>query len=86
MLERLLERVSISEYKYSFILKGGMLIIAMVGIDTRTTIDLDATIKGQMLTETEIVDIVNEIITIPVEDNVIFKFKGIYMSSNKQEL
>jgi len=77
MLERLLERVSISEYKYSFILKGGMLIAAMVGIDTRTTMDLDATIKGQTLTETEIVDIVNEIITIPVEDNVIFKFKGI---------
>ena len=77
MLERLLERVSVSQYKYSFILKGGMLIAAMVGIDTRTTMDLDATIKGQTLTETEIIDIVNEIIKIPIEDNVIFKFKGI---------
>ena len=77
MLERLLERVSVSQYKHSFILKGGMLIAAMVGIDTRTTMDLDATIKGQTLTETEIIDIVNEIINIPIEDNVIFKFKGI---------
>lgn len=46
MLERLLERVSISKYRDNFILKGGMLIAAMVGIDTRTTMDLDATIKG----------------------------------------
>ena len=37
MLERLLERVTVSKYKHSFILKGGMLIAAMVGIDTRTT-------------------------------------------------
>ena len=47
MLERFLERVSVSDYKESFILKGGMLIAAMVGIDTRTTMDMDATKKGK---------------------------------------
>jgi len=47
MLERFLERISVSKYKDNFILKGGMLIAAMVGIDTRSTMDLDATIKGQ---------------------------------------
>jgi len=46
MLERLLERISLSEYKHNFILKGGMLVAAMVGIDARSTIDMDATIKG----------------------------------------
>ena len=46
MLERFLERISVSKYKDNFILKGGMLIAAMVGIDTRTTMDMDATIKG----------------------------------------
>ena len=46
MLERFLERVSLSKYKHNFILKGGMLIAAMVGIDTRTTMDMDAAIKG----------------------------------------
>lgn len=46
MLERLLERISVSEYKWKFILKGGMLISAMVGLDSRTTMDMDATIKG----------------------------------------
>ena len=46
MLERLLERISVSSYKQNFILKGGFLISAMVGLDTRATMDLDVTIKG----------------------------------------
>ena len=45
MLERLLERISISEYKWSFILKGGMLISAIVGLDSRTTMDMDVLLK-----------------------------------------
>lgn len=51
MLERLLERISLSEYSDKFILKGGMLVAAMVGIDTRSTMDMDATIKGIALSE-----------------------------------
>lgn len=46
MLERLLERISLSKYKHNFILKGGFLISAIVGLDTRATMDLDTTIKG----------------------------------------
>ena len=46
MLERLLERVSVSKYRNNFILKGGFLIAAMVGLDTRATMDMDATLKG----------------------------------------
>ena len=46
MMERFLERISLSEYKNQFILKGGMLVAAMVGLDARATMDLDATIKG----------------------------------------
>ena len=46
MLERLLERISLSPYKNNFILKGGFLISAIVGLDTRATMDLDTTIKG----------------------------------------
>lgn len=48
MMERFLERISLSEYKDRFILKGGMLVAAMVGLDARATMDLDATIKGAM--------------------------------------
>lgn len=77
MLERFLERITVSRYKDNFILKGGMLIAAMVGIDTRTTMDMDATIKGQNLTEAEITDIIKDILSTEVDDNVIFFFRGI---------
>lgn len=77
MLERFLERISISCYKDSFILKGGMLIAAMVGIDTRTTMDMDATIKGQTLTEAQIIGIIEDVLNVPIEDNVIFAIKRI---------
>ena len=51
MMERLLERISVSSYRDHFILKGGFLIAAMVGLDTRATMDMDATIKGIPLSE-----------------------------------
>jgi hypothetical protein len=51
MLERLLERISVSKYRDAFILKGGMLIASMVGIGSRTTMDMDATVKGYQLSE-----------------------------------
>ena len=46
MMERFLERISLSPYQDKFILKGGMLVAAMVGLDARSTMDLDATVKG----------------------------------------
>ena len=46
MLERFLERVSLSSYRENFIIKVGFLISSMVGLDTRATMDMDATIKG----------------------------------------
>ena len=49
MLERVLERISISKYEDMFVLKGGMLIAAMVGINGRTTMDMDATLRGYPL-------------------------------------
>ena len=59
MLERLLERISVSKYKNDFILKGGMLISAMVGINTRSTMDMDTTIKGQAVNKDNITKILN---------------------------
>ena len=51
MFERLLERLSKSLYKDKFILKGGMLVAALVGIDNRSTMDIDATIRAFRLNE-----------------------------------
>lgn len=72
MLERLLERISLSPYKYNFILKGGFLISAIVGLDTRATMDLDTTIKGFTLTHETIREIFSQICSVPVEDDVNF--------------
>lgn len=70
MLERLLERISISKYKNQFILKGGMLIAAIVGIDARATMDMDATVRGFELTEKELENVINQILAVPIDDGV----------------
>lgn len=77
MLERLMERISLSEYKYNFIIKGGFLISAIVGLDTRATMDLDTTIKGFTLTHEAIHTIFSEICAVEVADDVTFEIAGI---------
>jgi len=77
MLERLLERISLSEYKWKFVLEGGMLISAMVGLDSRTTMDMDATIKGIDFTKDNLLSVFEEIIKVSVQDDVKFILKGI---------
>ena len=69
MLERLLERISLSTYKNNFILKGGFLISVIVGLDTRATMDLDTTIKGFTLTHESIRRIFKEICAVEIEDD-----------------
>ena len=68
MLERLLERIYLSPFHDRFILKGGMLIAAMVGIDTRSTMDMDATIRGIPLSEAALAEAMKEILACPVDD------------------
>jgi len=72
MLERLLERISLSEYRNNFILKGGFLIAAIVGLDTRATMDLDTTIKGFPLTHESIKEIFEKICAMKLEDDITF--------------
>ena len=85
MLERFLERISISKYKDNFILKGGMLISAVLGIDSRTTMDMDTTIKGFKLTEENVSKIINEICNIKVNDNVNFEVQKIELIREDDE-
>ena len=85
MLERLLERISISKYKDNFILKGGMLISAMLGIDSRTTMDMDTTIKGFPLTKDNITNIMDEICNIEIDDNVTLKINKVELIREDDE-
>lgn len=77
MLERLLERISLSKYKNNFILKGGFLISAIVGIDSRTTMDLDTTIKGIKLDKEVLKTVLDEICNIDLNDNIKFEILGL---------
>lgn len=77
MLERLLERISISKYQPHFILKGGFLIAAMVGLDTRATMDMDATIKGLPVTKEMVKRMFMDICSTKIEDDVDFSFNKI---------
>ena len=73
MFERFLARLSQSEYRDKFVIKGGMLIAAIVGLDTRSTMDLDTTLKGLPLTKEKILDAVNTISKIDLGDDVSFE-------------
>ena len=75
--ERFLERLSKSKYKFNFVIKGGLLISSIIGIDNRTTMDMDTTIKGVPLQEEVIRNIVSEIINVKVDDGIDFEITDI---------
>ena len=77
MLERFLERMSLSPYRENMILKGGFLIAAMVGIDKRSTMDMDTTMKGLPVSREEIEKILREIVAVEIDDGVTFEIKSI---------
>lgn len=73
MFERLLVRLSASEYKEKFILKGGMLVAAIVGLDNRATMDLDTTLKNLPLTPDAIRSALEQVCAMPSDDDVTFE-------------
>lgn len=77
MFERFLARLSVSEYSDKFIVKGGMLIAAIVGLDTRSTMDLDTTLRNLPLTEENVRRAVEGIFAIFLEDDVTFEMVSI---------
>lgn len=77
MFERFLERLSLSEYSDKFVVKGGMLIAAIVGLDTRSTMDLDTTLRNLPLTEEQISVALSTICKIELKDDVLFKIKTV---------
>ena len=85
MMERFLERVSLSDYKDNFIIKGGMLITSMVGISMRSTMDIDTTVKGQDLNIENAQRIVSEIAAIQLDDGVSFIIKDVETIMDEME-
>ena len=77
MMERFLERISVSKYKDNFILKGGMLLTSIVGNSFRTTMDIDTSINGFKLDEQTASRIIEEIASISLDDEITFKLNRI---------
>lgn len=73
LMERLLERVSLSKYRDNFVLKGGLLVSSLVGVDMRSTMDVDTTVKSLSLNKESAQRILEEIMAIDLEDGVAFR-------------
>lgn len=74
MFERIIERLAVSPYRDNFILKGGLLISAILGIAERTTMDMDTTVKGLAMDEKNIRKAIIEILNQPIDDGIKFHF------------
>ena len=72
MMERFIERIALSDFQDQMIIKGGLLISSIVGLDSRTTMDIDMTLKGKPVNEVFILDYINEISRININDEVKF--------------
>ena len=83
MFERILERISISKYQDNFILKGGLLLAAMFGVENRTTKDMDTTITGIDISKDRMVNVLNEILSIDLKDGV--KFDVVNITDIREE-
>lgn len=83
MFERILERISNSKYRDNFILKGGLLLSAMFGIESRSTRDMDISIKGIDVSKEKIIEVINEILSIDLKDSV--KFEIVKITDIRQE-
>ena len=75
LFERILERLSLSKYKDNFILKGGLLISSMIGVEGRSTLDMDTTLRGLPMEEGHIRKVIIELLQVDVEDGIQFTFQ-----------
>lgn len=84
-MERFLERVSLSEYRNNIILKGGMLVSQLIGLDNRSTMDIDTTIKNYSLNNDAVIKLVEDIISIHLDDSMIFEIKELERIMDEHE-
>ena len=83
LFEVILEKISKSKYRENFILKGGLLISSLIGVDVRSTMDMDTTLRGIPLNEVSITNILNEILAIEIDADI--EYKLIKLSPIRQE-
>lgn len=72
LFERIIERLSFSSYKDQFVLKGGLLIASLIGVDQRTTMDMDTTILGLSVSKETMTHVISDLLSIDVKDGITF--------------
>ena len=77
MMERFLERLTQSEYRDNFIIKGGILVTAMIGVAHRSTMDIDTSMKNLNLSAEDALRVVNQVKDIDLDDGVSFEVKDV---------
>ena len=77
MMERVLARIARSKYKNNFILKGGMLVSALVGVESRATMDIDTTVRMLPLTKDNAIEVIAEIMKIDLDDDIFYEIKKV---------
>lgn len=77
MMERFLERLAQSEYRDNFIIKGGILVTAMIGVAHRSTMDIDTSMKNLNLSAEDALRVVNQVKDIDLDDGVSFDVKDV---------
>ncbi|MBR4766334.1 MAG: nucleotidyl transferase AbiEii/AbiGii toxin family protein [Clostridia bacterium] len=77
IMEQFLLRISLSDYRNNLILKGGMLVSSVAGLNLRSTMDIDTTIKALNLSRSEATEIIKRICSVPVEDNISFSIVSV---------
>ena len=77
MMERFLARIAHSEYKNNFILKGGMLVSALVGVEARATMDIDTTVRMLSLTKDKAIEVIAKIMKIDLDDGISYEIKKV---------
>lgn len=75
MMERFLERISVSPYRDHFIIKGGILVTSLIGVALRSTMDIDASVKNEELSEDHLLQMLTEISAIDLDDGIAFRVK-----------
>lgn len=77
MMERFLERLAKSEYRDHFIIKGGILVTAMIGVANRSTMDIDTSVKNLNLSAQDALKVIDQVKEIDLDDGVSFEVKAV---------
>ena len=85
MMERFLERLAKSEYRDQFIIKGGILVTAMIGVANRSTMDIDTSVKNLNLSAQDALKVIDQVKEIDLDDGVSFEVKAVSNSMDEME-